>query len=474
MSSSAIPNDNTLVSFFSSGLTKSINVPGDKSITHRAIMFSSIAEGLSEIKTEVIGRDNFSTIRIFQQLGVDIKLKLTPRMIEIARSERIENIEKTEEKFCSVYVLGKGFSKLSKPLDNLDCGNSGTTARLLCGLFSSLPFSVTLVGDESLSSRPFARVVKPLTQMGASFKSLNNSNGGEVRLPLEIQGSSLKGISYDSPKSSAQVKSALILAGLYAQGTTVVTEPYLSRNHTEIMLKAMGANVESSFDSEAKKIVTKVNTLSGNLKPINVTIPGDISAAMFFIVAGLINPYGQDSVLIRNVGVNVSRSGCFSILKKMGAKFELINQHEHCGELVSDICVYRSKLIGVDIDKQDVAFSVDEIPIISVAASFAEGRTNISGAQELRVKESDRLKMTALLLKSYGVSVREKEDGLIIQGGGHKNNLTGVNTDWKSCGDHRISMCGAIMEYLLGMEIKVYDMKSIETSFPSFLDSFLQ
>lgn len=462
----------TPVCITSGRLADNIYVPGDKSITHRAIMFSSIAKGTSYIRTTVLGRDNFATIRIFQQLGVEITLRLHQRMYELALSEGIRNVELVDTSLCEIIIEGKGFSSLRPPEAELDCGNSGTTARLLCGLFSALPFEVTLVGDESLSQRPFSRVTKPLSEMGAQFRSLSHGKEGEVLLPLVIKGAKLNGITFNSPKSTAQVKSALVLAGLHAEGDTTITEPYVSRNHTEVMLSEMGVTVRSSVDTDTAMATTVVSPILTELCPLSIDIPGDISAAMFFIVAALINPQGEQKVYIRNVGINETRSACLDILRRMGADIELCSQRTHCGELVADLLVTPSNLKGVAIDKRDVAFAVDEIPILSVAASFSEGETVISGAEELRVKESDRLAMTALLLKAYGVAVEEKPDGLVIQGGGHQRNLSGVELGWKACGDHRISMCGAIMEYLLGVEMKIYDMKSIETSFPSFLESF--
>lgn len=441
-------------------LKSEIQVPGDKSITHRAIMFSSIAKGTSQILTSVLGRDNFATIRIFQQLGVNIRLSLTSLMFELAKSEKILNVTKSNRNICEIIVEGKGLSGLTNPNAELDCGNSGTTARLLCGLFSALNFPVTLIGDDSLSKRPFARVTKPLSEMGSSFSSDN--------LPLTITGGDLKGLDYVSPKSSAQVKSALVIAGMFANSKTSVVEPYKSRDHTERMLTAMGVNI---FSSELDgKIVTSVEPIKQDLKPLSIEIPGDISAAMFFIVAGLLTESDQ-GVLVRNVGINPTRNACLDILKRMGAQIEFENEIEICGEPVADVRVRKSKLVGIDILNEDVALAVDEIPVLSVLASFANGITKITGAEELRVKESDRISMTVSLLRSYGVDVEELEDGLIIRGMPLEAEAKG-DLSWKACGDHRISMCGAIMEFALKLPIKIVDMKSIETSYPTFLEAF--
>ncbi len=465
MSETSVENEKIL--FKSSGLASPINVPGDKSITHRAIMFGSIANGVSKIRTNILGRDNFATIRIFQQLGVQMELRLNMKMEELALNEGIKNISPSGSENCEITVHGKGLGGLIETSDSLDCGNSGTTARLLTGLFSALNFPVLLVGDESLSKRPFARVTEPLKKMGAGFSSDN--------LPITIKGGSLKGINWDSSKASAQVKSALMLAGLYAEGTTLIREPFKSRDHTEKMLEAMGAKIECS-ENEQGWIVTSIESLSetpgSSLKPLDIAIPGDISAAMFFIVCGLLDPNGKET-LIRNVGVNPTRSGCLAILKKMGAKIELVNSRTENGETVSDILVKKSNLQAITIDKREVAFAVDEIPIISVAASFAEGETVITGAEELRVKESDRISKTVELLSSYNVSIVELEDGMKIMGDpNRKGTLVSGDQSWKVCGDHRISMCGAIIEYLLKLDVEIRDLKSIETSFPSFLDAF--
>lgn len=443
------------------GLRPQILVPGDKSITHRAVIFGSIAEGKSTVKTNVLGRDNFATIRIFQQLGVRIELVLNSKMSALALSEGIENVRTISSELCTLEIYGQGLAGLKSSGVNLDCGNSGTTGRLLCGLFSALNFPVTIIGDESLSKRPFARVTEPLTLMGADFSS--------SKLPITISGGKLKGISYKSPKSTAQVKSALMIAGLFAEGKTSISEPYKSRDHTEKMLAAMGADIQS-VESEDGETLTTITPNHICLQPIDIEVPGDISAAMFFIVAGLLNPHNSKTI-IKRVGINPTRSACLEILRKMGASIVLDNIETKLGELVADICVERSELVGINISKIDVAMAVDEIPIIAVAASFANGITEIVGAEELRVKESDRISMTVALLKSYGVSVVENADGMRIHGPAQSKECDN-NNFWKACGDHRISMCGAIMEYLLGGKMRILDMKSIETSFPSFLEAF--
>jgi 3-phosphoshikimate 1-carboxyvinyltransferase len=439
------------------------NIPGDKSVTHRAVMFGSIANGTSEIETRVLGRDNFATIRIFQQLGVDIRLSLTPHMFEMAKSENVKNCELVADSdTCKIYVEGKGIHALTKSEEVLDCGNSGTTARLLLGILASTKFSSTLVGDHSLSKRPFKRVTEPLSKMSANFDS-------EV-LPLTIEGGDLEGIEYTLDKPSAQVKSAILLAGLFAAGETRVTEAVLSRDHTERMLEAMGVALHKT-ETKSGFTVSVDGDYSRKLDPLKLEVPGDISASMFYVVTALL---GSEDVLIKGVGVNDTRKRCLDMLIEKGADIAFENERVVACEPVADLLVKPSCLRPLNLDKEEVAKMVDEVPILSVLASFIEGKSVIRGADELRVKESDRLAMTCAILKSYGVNFEEYPDGLDIYGS--KDNKLEKNpaliNGWKKTGDHRIEMCGAILEYLVCGEIGEIALEVVETSFPGFLDGF--
>ncbi len=443
-------------------LKGTLNVPGDKSITHRAIMFGAVANGTSTVRTSLLGRDNFATARVMCQLGAKIKGTVTNSLLAMAHEEGLTNLADSGNEWCDLEVTGAGFEGLHAPAAILDCGNSGTTARLLTGVLAGRPFSATLTGDKSLVKRPFKRVAEPLTKMGAKFS-------GDM-LPLTVTGGKLGGLEYASPKASAQVKSAILLAGLQGAGRVSVTEPELSRDHTERMLRAMGCAVEVSQISGGWRISLPDSANRGRLNPLDVVIPGDISAAAFFLVAGSIFP--DSELTITGVGVNATRTGIISVLERMGARLELKNKRDVGGEDVVDIGVRTARLRGCDIGAKDVVLAIDEVPVLAVAAALAEGTTRIEGAAELRVKESDRLAMSAAILRSFGVEVEEFDDGLEIIG---KPELATAGApalkerpDWKTSHDHRIAMCGALLELLATGDFDLPDKPAVETSFPRY------
>lgn len=418
------------------GLKGEITVPGDKSISHRALMFASIAEGDTRIKGLLKGEDNMATLKAFSQMGVWI-----------------------EESGNIVVVHGNGLNGLREPEDFIDAGNSGTTIRLITGLLSGQSFFSAVTGDQYLRKRPMKRVIEPLTQMGARIFGRESGN----KAPLAIVGTKLKGISYNSPIASAQVKSAILLAGLYADGVTTVTEPTLSRDHTERMLTYFGANVERKGNTVSIEGGQKLEGISK--KGFELVIPGDISSAAFFIVAALITK--DSSLTIRDVGVNPTRTGVIDILRDMGGNIEILNQREISGEPVGDIYVTSSSLKGVEIKGDVIPMAIDELPVIAVAAAFAEGTTKIRGAKELRVKESDRIRTMADSLRKLGIKVDDTyEDGMDIEGG-EPNVMPGL--DFNSFGDHRVamSMCVAGLA-ATGKEMEINNTECIDTSFPGF------
>lgn len=410
------------------GVRGEISVPGDKSISHRSIMFGAIANGVTTVRGVLRGEDNMATLNAFRLMGIDIA--------DDGETLRIE---------------GKGLHGLSEPSDVIDCGNSGTSMRLIAGLLAGQRFFSVLTGDQYLRKRPMKRVVEPLSLMGASIAGRENG----AKAPLAITGKALKGISYASPVSSAQVKSALLLAGLYAEGETVVTEPHLSRDHSERMLRYFGADVETSAGGV---------TIRGGreLKGGEIAVPGDISSAAFFIVAALIVPGSE--LLIKGVGVNPTRTGIIDILNSMGASIQLMDKREVSGEPVADILVKSSQLKGVDIAGDVVPRAIDEFPVISVAAAFAKGKTVIRDAHELRVKETDRIAAMAANLRAAGVEVTETEDGMEIGG---VERLQGCSVE--SFGDHRIAMSMLVAGLAAKAPVTVNDTECIATSFPNFM-----
>ena len=411
------------------GLRGEVRVPGDKSISHRAIMFGSIADGITEVEGFLRSEDNRRTLNAFQAMGVLI-----------------------EEREDRLRIEGRGLYGLREPGDLIDAGNSGTTTRLLTGLLAGQSFFSVISGDDSLRSRPMGRVTKPLSLMGATIYGREKGSYA----PLAIVGSKLKGIEYRSEVASAQVKSALLLAGLYAEGKTTVHEPRQSRDHTERMLRAFGVEPEVGE--------TGVTVTGGSaLKGCTLHIPGDISSAAFFIVAALITP--DSDLRITGVGVNPTRSGCLDLLRRMGGDIEYVNGNNEGSEPVTDIRVRSSVLHGIEVGADDIPGAIDEFPILSVAAAVAEGKTTIRGAAELRVKESDRIATVVKSLGAFGADIEEAPDGMSISGG---RPLSGAAVE--SCGDHRIAMSMIIAGLVAEGGTEVRDTGCIETSFPGFME----
>ena len=421
-------------------LQGTIAVPGDKSITHRAIILSALAEGDSVISAYCRGEDCLNTMRAFQAMGIQIE-------------ERPEQLR----------VRGKGLWGLTEPRQPLDCGNSGTGIRLLTGLLAGQDFFSTLTGDESIRRRPMGRIVKPLREMGAKIAG---RKGGEFA-PLAITGSRLHGIAYDSPVASAQVKSCLLLAGLYAEGTTHITEPRRSRDHTERMFRYFGIPLR---EDRLRLSVQGRPSIGWTAKP--VTIPGDLSAAAFFIVGASLVP-GSD-VTVTSVGVNPTRTGALEILTEMGANIQVLNRRDEAGEPVADLRVRAASLHGIQIGAERIPQTIDEFPILCVAAILAEGETTITGAGELRVKESDRIATMTTELKKMGAAIEETKDGLIIQGLGAMKTKRLRGAACTSYGDHRVAMSLAIAGLTAEGETRIQDTDCIETSFPGFESKLLE
>ncbi len=413
-----------------SGVKGVLTVPGDKSISHRAVMLGALAQGKTEIHNFLTGEDCLATIKCFQSMGIEIN---------------------NEHGVITVY--GKGLKGLVEPEDVLNCGNSGTTARLMLGILAGQPFFSVLTGDSSLRRRPMERVVKPLMQMGASFMGRKNSS----LLPLSVTGAKLKPIHYHSPVASAQVKSAILFAGLFANGTTVVEEPALSRDHTERMLKNFGARVEVVNHTVA---IEGCPVLTGR----RVFVPGDISSAAFFLVAAAIMP--DSDLTIKDVGLNPTRNGIIDVLKEMGANITVSRQRTEGGEPVGDIRVQGGELTGTVIGGEIIPRLIDELPVLAVAAAVARGRTVIKDAAELRVKETDRIAATAAELAKFGVKIEEKPDGMIIEGG---RKLTGAVCH--SYGDHRIAMAMTIAGLVAEGQTTVHGAEIMDISFPGFVDA---
>ncbi|MEW6982733.1 3-phosphoshikimate 1-carboxyvinyltransferase [Colwelliaceae bacterium 6471] len=412
-----------------------ITVPGDKSCSHRSIMFGALAEGTTHVKGFLPGQDCLATMNAFKAMGIDI--------------------EGPDEQ-QNVTIHGKGLHGLSAPKNGLDIGNSGTSIRLLAGILAGQRFPSSMAGDNSLNKRPMGRVIEPLKLMGANIHAQADGTP-----PVECEGleqQALTAIHYDLPMASAQVKSCVILAGMYADGVTSVTEPGITRDHTERMLQAFGYPVTVEDTSVGKKV-----SIEGGhkLTACDLTIPGDISSATFFMVAGLIAEAGE--VIIRNVGMNPTRIGAINILKQMNGNLTIINERMAGGEPVADIVVKSSALKGIDIDERDVPLAIDEFPAIFIAAACAEGITRLRGAEELRVKESDRIQAMADGLVNLGIDCIVYEDGIDIIGG----QLTSGTVD--SHDDHRIAMSFAIGSLRAKGQIKILDCDNVATSFPNFV-----
>ncbi|NNM62520.1 MAG: 3-phosphoshikimate 1-carboxyvinyltransferase [Steroidobacteraceae bacterium] len=408
----------------------SIAVPGDKSISHRALMFAGIADGRSEVQGFLASEDCLASMRAMQMLGVSI-----------------ERVEPTR-----VIVEGVGMRGLRRAPEVLDMGNAGTAIRLFTGLLSAQSFDSTLVGDESLMKRPMERVAKPLREMGADVRT----RGGTP--PVEITGGhALRGIDYQLPVASAQVKSAILIAGLYAEGPTQVNSPAVSRDHSERMLRSFGVRVD-------------VDGLSARLHPPTMLhgqrlqVPGDFSSAAFFIVAGLIGA-GAQGLLIENVGLNPSRTGLLDILRRMGAEIDILRPRQSGSEPVADLRVHRSDLVGVTVPRELVPLAIDEFPVLFVAAACARGETWVTGAEELRVKESDRIAAMAAGFATLGVKHEVLPDGMRLFGIGGEP-FGGGEID--SFGDHRIAMSFAVASLRARAPIRIRDVANVATSFPGF------
>jgi 3-phosphoshikimate 1-carboxyvinyltransferase len=406
-----------------------IALPGDKSISHRAVILGSLADGVTNVEGFLKSEDTFSTISAMKLLGADIGWQ--------------DEILK---------IKGSGLHGLKEPEDVIDAGNSGTTSRLLIGLLSAQNFSSTITGDKYLQKRPMDRVIKPLRKMGAQIQAKDDS-----KLPVSIEGTRLTGISYKMPVASAQVKSSILLAGLFAEGQTEVIEPAATRDHTEIMMKYLG--IDLSVKGNSIKI-----SKSDGFDSADISIPSDFSTAAFFIVAALINP--DSEILIKNVGINPYRTGALEILKAMGGNIELINKRHVSGEPVADIVAKSSLLSAVKIGGDMIPKAIDELPIIAVAACFADGTTTITDAGELRVKETDRIKATVCELKNLGADIEELSDGMKIEG---REQLTGSEcTSW---GDHRIAMSVAIAATRAKGQTMIEDSDAVAVSYPQFFET---
>ncbi|PRX40065.1 3-phosphoshikimate 1-carboxyvinyltransferase [Planifilum fimeticola] len=409
---------------------KVLRVPGDKSISHRAVMLGAIADGTTRIENFLPGDDCHHTIECFQRLGVKIE----------------------REGATTLTVHGKGWKGLREPDQCLDVGNSGTTIRLLLGILAGSPFFSTVYGDASIARRPMARVVEPLRRMGAR---IDGRAGGRFA-PLAVRGGELKGIEYHSPVASAQVKSCLLLAGLRAEGWTKVKEPHPSRDHTERMLKAFGAELSLG---EGAVSVRGGQSLAG----CHVRVPGDISSAAFLFAAALLVPGSR--VTVRDVGINPTRTGILDVFRSMGAEVTVTPTDQWCGEPVGDVTVAGGPLRGVEVGGDLIPRLIDEIPVLAVVATQAEGRTVIRDAAELKVKESNRIATVAEELRKMGAQVDETSDGLIIEG---PTSLQGALLD--SHGDHRIGMAMAVAGLASEGEVRVKGAEAISVSFPNFAE----
>lgn len=408
-----------------------VTIPGDKSISHRSIMFAALADGTSEINNFLEGADCLSTIDCFRRLGIEIELR---------------------SGLGCVTVHGKGLHGLTAPSGTLDAGNSGTTTRLISGILSAQDFTTRLTGDASIQKRPMRRIIEPLTQMGADI----TSEAGNDCAPLLIKGGPLHGIHYTTKVASAQVKSAILLAGLYADGITKVTEPYISRNHSEIMLRLFGADVSTEG--------TTATIRPGNpLSPRSIHVPGDISSAAYFIAAGAIVPNSE--ILIRNVGINPTRDGILKVAKAMGADITLENIRTDNGEASADILVRSSSLHGTQIGGELIPTLIDEIPILAIMAAVSDGTTIICDAAELKVKESNRIDVMTENLRAMGCDIEATDDGMIIHGG---KPLHGAAID--SHADHRIAMSFAVASLIADGETEILGSECTEISYPSFYE----
>lgn len=410
-------------------LRGTLRIPGDKSISHRAIMFGAMATGRTTVDGFLLGDDCLSTISCFRKLGVDI------------------NVHGTK-----VSVTSKGMAEWNEPLEILDTGNSGTTTRLILGILASTNLHAIVIGDESIARRPMKRVIEPLRKMGAH---ISGRSGGQYT-PLAVQGKALKGIDYQMPVSSAQVKSAILLAGIQAEGTTIVRETEITRDHTERMLRQFGVNVQSDNGIIQIKGGQKLTST-------HVDVPGDISSAAFFLVAGAIA--NTSEITLENVGLNPTRSGIIDVLKQMGATLEIEESTSFGEEPVGTITIRNSSLQGIEVSGHLIPRLIDEIPIIALLATQANGVTVIKDAAELKVKETDRIMAVVTELKKLGAEIEATDDGMIIKG---PTKLSGGQIN--SYGDHRIGMMGAIASVISSSSIEVNDPSCISVSYPNFFE----
>lgn len=415
-------------------LRGTIAIPGDKSITHRAIMFNAVAAGDARIEGFLDAADTRSTLECMRALGADI-----------------------EEQGGGVLVVhGRGRAGLREADNVLDCGNSGTTIRLLTGLVSGLPMLSVLTGDDSLRRRPMARIVRPLAALGADI----TARAEGTLPPVVVRGGPLRGGQrVDTPVASAQVKSALLLAGMAADGPTTVSEPSQSRDHTERMLEAMGAHVATS--AEGGRHVVTVTPPAGDLLAVDVTVPGDISTAAVWIVAATLHPDAE--LLLTNVGINQTRTGLLDVLRAMGADIALLNERVTGGEPVADLRVRSAALTGIEVGGDLVPRAIDELPLVALAGALAEGETVIRDAEELRVKESDRVASTAAVLRAFGIEIEERTDGMRVRGDAALRPGTA-----ESRGDHRLAMLGAAAGLLAGGTSTIVGGGAVGVSYPQF------
>lgn len=411
-----------IVNKINNGLKGTVTIPADKSVSHRAVMFASLANGKSVIKNFSKGQDPLSSLKVCKALGIDAEFK--------------DNL------------IIKSSGNLSAPSEALDCGNSGTTMRLMSGILAGQNFISTLIGDESLSKRPMKRVIEPLNLMGAEIKS------NSFKAPLTIYGKKLHPIDYVSKLASAQVKSCILLAGLNVDGKTTFTEPYISRNHTEIMLKYMGANISADKNT--------VTVEKSQLEPRTIEVCGDISSAAYFIVAGLIVP--NSKIILKNVGLNPTRTGILEVAEKMGGNIEILDKRNISGEDVGDIQISYSDLKSCVIEGEIIPRLIDELPVIAVLATQAEGTTVIKDAQDLHNKESDRIKAVVTELKKIGANIEETPDGFIING---KTNLKG-DTEVDTYHDHRLAMSLYAAGLICDKPISINGFEWVDISFPEF------
>ncbi len=406
-------------------------LPGDKSISHRALIFNAIAEGKSKISGLEKGLDVMATINCLNQFG------------------SIVDTTNLDEGY--VFINNQGITDFSQPQKDLDAKNSGTTIRLMTGILASNPFSSVINGDASLQQRPMRRIIEPISLMGGNVVGMNLTDFP----PLKIEGKSLHGIEYSLPVPSAQVKSCIILAGLFANSQSIIHQPILSRDHTETMLLNMGANIEIINNS--------ITVNKSVLRSVDMEIPGDVSAAAYWIVAALCHPDAE--IIVKNIGINKSRTGFLEILKNMGADITILNKHMMSGEMVGDIQVRSSVLKGVQISGSIIPNIIDEIPVLALAACFATGKTSIREASELRLKESDRINGIVVELAKLGADIQEHEDGMTIYGG---KKLIGVNCH--SHQDHRLAMMLGIAGILCEGNLVVEAAECSEISYPKFWD----